>query len=92
MNGKLIAQSMGVQISAEDRKRLTARLSGWNRIVSEAAAGNLTEPDLRKMLVLEMASYPRRPIVEMLIARLSSAYRKKLRRVCGITETTRARK
>lgn len=92
MTAKNIAQSLSVEITAEDKKRLTTRLSGWNRIVSEVAAGKLTEPDLRKMLVLEMADTPRRPIVEMLIARLSSAYRKKLRRVCGIVETRRARK
>jgi hypothetical protein len=60
-----------VELSDKDRERLCPHLSNWRALHSVMLLG-LNEPDLRRLVVLELLGQQRRMILRRLTARLSS--------------------
>ena len=65
-----------VEILEKDAARLTGHLTGWNRL-NEIFLVGLNEPDLRRMVVLELMGARRISILSRLLGRLSKLERQK---------------
>lgn len=61
-----------VLIFSKDEERLSPLLSGWMRLAPEMP--HLNEPDLRRLIVLELMGRKRRKIIGRLLQRLGVAH------------------
>lgn len=65
-----------VEILEKDAARLSSHLTGWNKL-NEIFLLGLNEPDLRRMVVLELMGAHRRSILSRLLGRLAKLERQK---------------
>jgi hypothetical protein len=65
-----------VEILEKDAARLKVHLTGWNRL-NEIFLVGLNEPDLRRMVVLELMGARRKAILSRLLGRLAKLERQK---------------
>lgn len=61
-----------VHLSSKDEERLAPLLSGWTRLA--AVLSSVNEPDLKRMVVMELMDKRRRKIVARLLQRLGVAH------------------
>tara|TARA_R110000868_G_scaffold11798_5_gene57586 strand:+ start:4301 stop:4570 length:270 start_codon:yes stop_codon:yes gene_type:complete len=65
-----------VELSEKDASRLKVHLTGWNKL-NEVFLLGLNEPDLRRMVVMELMDDHRRSIISRLLGRLAKMQRQK---------------
>lgn len=68
-----------VQISAKDEQRLRPHLSGWEKLWTFLSAG-VNDPDLKRLVIMELLGAQRPMILERLLARLGKVQRAELDR------------
>ena len=66
-----------VDVSDKDAQRLKIHLSGWNRL-NEILLLGINEPDLRRLVVLELMGHRRMTILDRLLGRLAKLERKRI--------------
>ena len=66
-----------VDVSDKDAQRLKIHLSGWNRL-NEILLLGINEPDLRRLVVLELMGQRRLTIIDRLLGRLAKLERKRI--------------
>jgi hypothetical protein len=66
-----------VEISDKDAERLKDLLSGWNRL-NEIMLLGVNEPDLRRLVVMEVKTSCRMTIINRLLGRLAKLERKRI--------------
>lgn len=66
-----------VAIGDKDQQRLSPLLVGWPHLARYFVAGT-NEPDLKRLVVLELMGAKRLPILERLLARLGKMQRKRI--------------
>lgn len=64
-----------VEVSDKDEQRLKIHLKGWNRL-NEILLLGVNEPDLRRLVVLELMGQRRPVIIDRLLGRLVKLERK----------------
>jgi len=67
-----------VEISDKDKQRLSVHLVGWNRLNEIFLLGSINEPDLRRLVIMEIMSSRRMSIVSRLLGRLQKIQRKRI--------------
>lgn len=67
-----------VEISDKDRVRLSVHLVGWNKLNEIFLLGSINEPDLRRLVVMEIMGSRRMSIVSRLLGRLQKIQRKRI--------------
>lgn len=65
-----------IEILEKDAARLSSHLTGWNKL-NEIFLLGLNEPDLRRMVVLELMGARRQSIISRLLGRLSKLERQR---------------
>lgn len=66
-----------VTLSDKDEQRLSGYLTGWNRLIEKLMA-DVNRYDLQRLVVMELMSKQRRPIVAKLLVRLGKIEREKI--------------
>lgn len=66
-----------VLIDDKDAERLSPHLAGWNRL-NEIFLLGINEPDLRRLVVLELMGSRRLHIINRLLGRLAKTQRQKI--------------
>lgn len=66
-----------VEIDEKDRDRLKVHLSGWNRL-NEILLLGINEPDLRRLVILELLGARRKEMLTRLLGRLAKLERKRI--------------
>ena len=67
-----------VEISDKDKQRLSVHLVGWNRLNEIFLLGSINEPDLRRLVIMEIMGSRRMSIVSRLLGRLQKIQRKRI--------------
>lgn len=67
-----------VEISDKDKQRLSMHLVGWNRLNEIFLLGSINEPDLRRLVIMEIMGSRRMSIVSRLLGRLQKIQRKRI--------------
>lgn len=67
-----------VEISDKDKQRLSVHLVGWNRLNEIFLLGSINEPDLRRLVIMEIMGSRRMTIVSRLLGRLQKIQRKRI--------------
>lgn len=67
-----------VEISDKDKQRLAVHLIGWNRLNEIFLLGGINEPDLRRLVVMEVMGSRRMSIINRLLGRLQKIQRKRI--------------
>lgn len=68
-----------IDLSDKDAERLMPYLAGWRGLAGWFYSPKVNEPDLQRLIVLELMGARRRMILERLAARLSSLSRWKVK-------------
>lgn len=66
-----------VEIDEKDCDRLKVHLSGWNRL-NEILLLGINEPDLRRLVILELLGARRKEMLTRLLGRLAKLERKRI--------------
>jgi hypothetical protein len=66
-----------VELSDKDAARLSSHLSGWMKLHTFFLEG-VNEPDLQRLLVIEMMGMRRRSILDRLLSRIGSSTRDRI--------------
>jgi hypothetical protein len=66
-----------VEVSNKDQQRLRVHLLGWNRL-NEILLLGVNEPDLRRLVVMEVMGSRRMTIINRLLGRLAKLERKRI--------------
>ena len=67
-----------VEISEKDHQRLSVHLIGWNRLNEIFLLGSINEPDLRRLVVMEVMGARRMTMLNRLLGRLQKLQRKRI--------------
>lgn len=67
-----------VEISDKDKQRLSVHLVGWNKLNEIFLLGSINEPDLRRLVVMEIMGSRRMSIIGRLLGRLQKIQRKRI--------------
>lgn len=67
-----------VEVSDKDQERLSVHLVGWNRLNEILLLGSLNEPDLKRLVIIELAGSRRLDIVNRLLGRIAKLERKRI--------------
>lgn len=67
-----------VEINDKDKQRLSVHLVGWNRLNEIFLLGSINEPDLRRLVIMEIMGSRRMSIVSRLLGRLQKIQRKRI--------------
>lgn len=74
-----------VEVTTKDAERLAPFLSGSNRLAKALMRG-LNEPDLKRLILLELAGKRRRVLLGRLVGRLTSLARRRVEeRIARVT-------
>ena len=68
-----------IDLSDKDAERLTPYLAGWRVLAQWFYSAKVNEPDLQRLIALELMGARRRMILERLAARLGSLSRWKVK-------------
>lgn len=67
-----------VSLGSKDEERLSPFLVGWEHL--HPVLGSLNEPDLQRLIILELMGKQRRKIVQRLLFRLGGVHKDRIRR------------
>lgn len=67
-----------VEISDKDKERLAVHATGWNRL-NEILLLGINEPDLRRLVVIELMGPRRMAIIDRLVGRISKLEKARIR-------------
>lgn len=68
-----------VELTDKDQERLKVHLVGWNHLNEILLLGSINEPDLMRLVILELAGSRRMDIINRLLGRLAKLQRRRLR-------------
>jgi len=69
-----------VEILDKDVERLSSCIGGWNRLHELFMLGGVNEPDLKRLVVMELMGKQRKPLLARLLGRLAKLDRQRYTR------------